>query len=220
MRSIRCVAVLAALVVSCVAAAQASASFSLHVLSDRADLISGGEALVSVSLPRKLSPASVKVTLGSSDVTSEFAQRANGSYEGLVTGLSPGANTLTAEAPGGLSSQITIGDHPIGGPVIAGPQVQPWRCQNSDATDAQCDAPTVFTYEYKSVVTGAMETYEPSNPPSPSLIASTTTEGGQTVPFIVRTETGYQDRDQYKIAVLYQPGLPWQPRAPQPQWAH
>jgi hypothetical protein len=111
MRSIRCVAVLAALVVSCVAAAQASASFSLHVLSDRADLISGSEALVSVTLPRKLNPASVKVTLGSSDVTSEFAQRANGSYEGLVTGLSPGANTLTAEAPGGLSSQITIGDH-------------------------------------------------------------------------------------------------------------
>ena len=26
-----------------------------------------------------------------------------------------------------------------------------------------------------------------------------------TVPYIVRIETGYQDRDQYKIAVLYEP---------------
>jgi hypothetical protein len=220
MRSIRCVAVIAALAVPCIAAAQASASFSLHVLSDRADLISGGEALVSVSLPRKLNPASVKMTLGSSDVTSEFAQRPNGSYEGLLTGLQIGSNVLRAEAPGQTAVQATIVNHAIGGPVIAGPQVQPWRCQNSDAMDAQCDAPPAFTYEYKSAVTGAMETYEPSNPPSPSLIASTTTEDGQTVPFIVRTETGYQDRDQYKIAVLFQPGKPWQAWEPQPQFNH
>jgi hypothetical protein len=211
---------LAALVIPCIAAAQASASLSLHVLSDRADLISGGEALVSVSLPRKLNPASVKMTLGSSDVTSEFAQRANGSYEGLLTGLQLGGNVLRAEAPGMASAEATIADHAIGGPVIAGPQVLPWRCQNSDATDAQCDAPPVFTYEYKSAVTGLLETYEPSNPPSPSLIASTTTENGQTVPFIVRTETGYQDRDQYKIAVLYQPGMSWQAWEPQPQFNH
>ena len=31
------------------------------------------------------------------------------------------------------------------------------------------------------------------------------------MPFIVRVETGYQDRDQYKIAVLYDPGKPWTP---------
>ena len=87
MRSIRNMAGLAALIVSCVAAAQASASFSIHVLSDRADLISGSEALVSVTLPHKTAPSSVSVSLNGSDVTSQFALRPNGSYEGLVTGL-------------------------------------------------------------------------------------------------------------------------------------
>jgi hypothetical protein len=140
-------------------------------------------------------------------------------FEGLVTGLQPGANVLSAKA-GGETAQGTIVDHPIGGPVLAGPQIQPWRCKNPGATDAQCDAPTTYTWEYKSAVTGQLEAYEPSSPPPPETIAKTTTEDGQTVPFIVRTETGYQDRDQYKIAVLYQPGMPWAAWAPQPQWAH
>ena len=37
----------------------------------------------------------------------------------------------------------------------------------------------------------------------------TTTDQGVRVPFIVRLETGYQDRDQYKLITLYQPGRPW-----------
>ena len=40
------------------------------------------------------------------------------------------------------------------------------------------------------------------------------------MPFIVRQETGYIDRDQYAIAVLWQPGKPWQPWAAQKQFNH
>jgi hypothetical protein len=40
------------------------------------------------------------------------------------------------------------------------------------------------------------------------------------VPYIVRVETGYQDRDQYQIATLFQPGKPWTAWAPQPQFDH
>ena len=40
------------------------------------------------------------------------------------------------------------------------------------------------------------------------------------MPFIVRVETGYMDRDQYQIAALYQPGKPWTAIAPQPQFNH
>ncbi len=197
----------------------AQAAIKIHVLSNRADLISGGEALTSVSLPSRVKPSSVTVTLNGNNVSSEFALRANGNYEGLVTGLTLGSNVLEAQAPG-TSDRVTIFNHPIGGPALAGPQVEPWRCENSDATDSQCDAPPTYTYEYKSAVTGKLETYEPGDPPNPALVESTTTETGQTVPFIVRTETGYEDRDQYKIAVLYQPGMPWEPWAPQPQFAH
>jgi hypothetical protein len=195
-----------------------AATLSVHVLSDRADLISGAEALVSVDLPRGVQASAVKMTLGGADVTSQFAMRPNGSYEGLLNGLTPGSNVVTAEAPGGLTAQATIVDHPIGGPVLAGPQIQPWVCKNAGATDAQCDEPTTYSYKYKSSLTGGLETYDPSNPPS--NIESTTTDNGQTVPFIIRIETGYQDRDQYQIAVLFQPGKPWDAWAPQPQFNH
>jgi hypothetical protein len=200
-------------------AAGAQAAMRVHVLSNRADLVAGPEVLVSVSLPSKAKPEAAYVTLDGQDVTGEFALRPNGSYEGLVTGLQPGTHVLRAQYKG-KSAQATITDHAIGGPVTAGPQVQPWRCENSDATDAQCDAPPTFSYEYKSALTGAMQSYEPESPPPAEEIADVTTEDGQTVPFIVRTETGYEDRDQYKIAVLFQPGMSWDAWAPQPQFNH
>jgi hypothetical protein len=211
-------AVLAAMIAVAGSSARAAGGLSVHVLSDRADLISGGEALTAVTLPHGVKPASVTVTLNGAPVTGEFAMRPNASFEGLVTGLQPGSNVLSVQAPGAASGQATIIDHAIGGPVIAGPQVQPWVCGNAGATDAQCDAPTTYSYEYKSSVTGAMLPYEPGKPPPD--VASTTTDNGQTVPFIIRIETGYQDRDQYQIAVLFQPGKPWEPWAPQPQFDH
>jgi hypothetical protein len=216
-RIIICAAVLAGLL--CGGASQAeAATFSVHVLSDRADLISGGEALVAVELPRGVNASAVTVSLNGGDVSSQFAMRPNGSYEGVVSPLAPGSNQLSAQAPGGLSAQATIFDHPIGGPVLAGPQVQPWVCKNAGATDSQCDAPTTYSYQYKSSVTGSLLPYEPSNPPPD--VETTTTDNGQTVPFIIRVETGYQDRDQYQIGVLFQPGKPWEPWAPQPQFNH
>src|ERR1700682_5220968 len=199
------------------ASAQAGA-LSVHVLSNRADLISGGQALASVALPRAVNPGAVTVALNGSNVTNEFAMRPNGSYEGLVTGLRVGSNVLKAEAPASTRSQITIVDHAIGGPVFSGPQIKPWVCKNANATDAQCDAPTSYAYEYKSSITGQFEAYDSSKPPSD--VETTTTDNGDTVPFIIRIETGYQDRDQYQIAVLFQPGKPWEAWAPQPQFDH
>src|SRR5690242_4343550 len=107
-------------------AAPAGASLQIHVLSDRANLISGGEALTAVTLPRTVKPGTVTMTLNGSDVTSQFALRANGSYEGLLTGLQLGSNTLTAQAPGQTTAQTAIVDHAIGGPVLSGPQIKPW----------------------------------------------------------------------------------------------
>src|SRR6202043_3647226 len=106
----------------------------------------------------------------------------NGSYEGLLTGLAVGSNVLSAEAPGQTSGHATIVNHAIGGPVIAGPQVQPWVCKNAHPTDAKCDEAPTYAYEYKSSTTGTLEAYNPQSPPSD--VESTTTDNGQTVPFI------------------------------------
>ena len=210
-------AALITLVLAPAAAEAAKApSLGISVLSNRADLISSGDALVAVSSSKGVKPADIRVTLGGSDITSAFAQRANGRFEGLVTGLALGRNTLRATLPGDGGAQITITNHPNGGPVFSGPLIKPWKCQ-ATATDAQCNEPVKYEFRYMST-SGALQPYDPKNPPSD--VASTTTDQGKTVPFIIRTETGYQDRDQYEISVLYDPAKPWAAWAPQPQWNH
>ena len=203
----------------------------IKVLSTRADLVSGDEALVQVIPPPGASPSSVRVTVGGRDVTSDFGERPNGKFEGLVTGLALGANVLTARLPDGDGANLTITNHPIGGPVFSGPQIQPWQCETG-ARDKQCDQPPTFAYYYVPAGQGnaavgegggvggpsSFQSYDPSNPPPSSQIATTTTTDGVTVPFIVRQETGYIDRDQYSIATLWQPGKPWAPWAPQSQY--
>jgi uncharacterized protein YfiM (DUF2279 family) len=62
---------------------------TIQVLGNRADLVSGGQALVEISLPdmAKATFGDVKVVLNGSDVTSAFAVRNSGRYMGLVQGL-------------------------------------------------------------------------------------------------------------------------------------
>ncbi|MCU1596213.1 MAG: N-acetylmuramoyl-L-alanine amidase, partial [Frankiales bacterium] len=112
---------------------------------------------------------------------------------------------------------LTLTNHPIGGPVFAGPQIQPWACA-SGTTGPQCNAKPTYAYKYLPVGSKQLQDYDPSTPAA--LIATTTTQTGVTVPFIVRQETGYLDRDQYRIAALIQPGKAWNGAQPQPQFNH
>ena len=201
-------------------AAAAKNQLTLHVLSNRANLVSGPEVLASVTLPAEVVPSTVTVTLNGANVSSEFAMRPNGSFEGLVSGLKLGKNVLAAKARHARAGRIEISDHPIGGPVIGGPQIEPWRCENSHPTDAKCDEAPTYSYEYKNALTGHFMEYNPSSPPTAALIESVTTENGTTVPFIIRTETGYEDRDEYQVTALFQPGEPWTAWEPQQQFSH
>lgn len=191
---------------------------AIQVLSNRADLISGGDALVQVALPAGTPASAVTVSLNGTNVSSQFSFTTSGAFMGLVSGMVLGRNTITANYPGGSSSYALI-NHPNGGPVIAGPQQMPWTCQQG-AVDAQCNQPPAYSYLYISSdpLKQGFQAYDPANPASD--VASTTTDNGVSVPFIVRVETGYQDRDQYSIATLYQPGKPWTAVAPQPQFNH
>ncbi|MEW6166717.1 MAG: DUF6351 family protein [Pseudomonadota bacterium] len=191
---------------------------TVEVLSNRADLISGGDALIDLQLPEGASAEELSLTLNGQDVGAVFAPSAEGRLRGLVTGLAPGDNGFVAGI-GGARTQVTLVNHDNGGPVIAGPQLQPWTCQEG-AVDAKCNQPPSFSYVYVSSnpLRPGFQPYDPENPPND--VADTTTDQGVTVPFIVRVETGYQDRDQYQIAVLYQPGQPWSAAQPQPQFNH
>src|SRR6185436_4658596 len=61
----------------------------IDVLSNRADLISGGDALVEIILRDRGRSrlSSVRVDVDGRDVTSAFAVRADGRFYGLITGL-------------------------------------------------------------------------------------------------------------------------------------
>jgi hypothetical protein len=211
-------AVLAVLVVSLAAAAPASAAVrpDIRVLSNRADLVSGGDALVRVVPPRGFAVTRLRVQLNGSDVTSAFAKRASGQFTGVLENLRTGRNVVRARA-GRKRSQLVIRNHPIGGPVLAGPQIQPWKC-NEGALDAQCNRPPEYEFLYRSTAGGTLRAYDPDNPPAD--VATTTTDQGNTVPFIVRQETGVLDRDEYRIAVLYDPSKPFTATDPQDGFNH
>src|SRR3954451_20472692 len=93
-------AVGAMLAVWATAAGAATPAIAVKVLSTRADLVSNGDALVELELPAGVAPGDVTVTAGATDVSSDFAERANGRVQGLVTGLALGKSTIIATGPG------------------------------------------------------------------------------------------------------------------------
>ena len=232
-----------------------AAAPKISVLSNRADLVSGGDALVEINLPAGVGLAALNVNVGGRDVTAQFAQRASsgGRIVGLVTGLATGNNVITASAQG-ASATLTVNNHPVGGPVLAGSQITPWVCAtpiaqaasgntpasnasglSTTATDAQCNIATEYKLWYKTTAANCNASLPDPNPPTPAPanpcfkpytvgpapadLATTTTDAGVTLPYIVRVERGTVNRGIYDIAVLFDPtAAAWTATAPQPQW--
>src|SRR4051794_9582507 len=178
---------LAVVAIALVAAPGAAAAkpITISVLSGRADLVSGGDALVAIGgVP---SARGLTVMVAGRNQSRAFAKRSDGRVTGLIRRLRNGRNTVLARA-GTRAAKLVVTNHPIGGPVLSGPQLQPWVCQKS-ARDKQCNQPTTYDYLYKSTGGGNLKAYDPSSPPDD--VATTTTDSGVTVPFIVRREMGY-----------------------------
>jgi hypothetical protein len=199
----------------------------IFVLSNRADLVSGGDALVEVVLPAKAKarPEEVRIDVDGVDVTAAFAVRADGRFYGLVTGMRGGVNTVRARVPNGPGAVLEISNHAIGGPVFSGEQLLPWQCSTATsnpslgpATDAQCNAPTQYRYVYRSAVSNNFQSYDPASPPPAANIATAVTEHGVSVPYIVRIERGTMNRGIHEIAMLFNPAQPWTAWSAQPQW--
>src|SRR5258708_7109968 len=123
-----------------VGAAAAAGPTIIRVLSNRADLVSGGEALVEVVLPSGVDPGGARITAAGRDVTASFAANRlpgllrglpspnstgvdlnSNALVGLVTGLPTGASALTATLADGSGAAISINNHPTGRPAAFGP---------------------------------------------------------------------------------------------------
>jgi hypothetical protein len=217
----------------------------IKVLSNRADLVSGGDALVEIAVPQNTAADGLKVEVDGRDVSAAFAMRTDARVIGLIEGLKNGPNEVVARMSGLRGARLTITNHPIGGPIFSGPQVQPWICAtptarpataattatnasglSSVATDAQCDIPREYKLFYR--ITGECAQsprdkappcflpYDPSAPPTD--IAETTTDQGVKMKYIVRVERGVIDRAIYDLAVLFDPSQPWSTYQPQAGW--
>ena len=163
-------------------------ALELRTLSNRADLISGGDALVELVIGDRHHPRSgFHISVGTRDVTRNFAVR-NGRIIGLIDGLVEGKNRVIAElGDDDDAAVLTITNHRIGGPVISGPQVTPFACAtpvahpeqgSSPATNAsglstaaiddQCDIASEAKLFYRSTAVGcSMARPDPSPPATP-----------------------------------------------------
>ena len=191
-------------------------SATVDILSNRADLISADDVLVEVTLHSADALNDLVLLRNGTDVTNVLEATATNPLRllGVVDGLSLGENTIRAN----IGNSVTVINHPSGGPIFTGPQIQPWECKNADAQDAQCNQPVTYSWLYKSTNpnNSGLSAYDPDNPPND--VADTTTETGETIPFIVRKETGFQGRDEYAFFTLFKEGEPWTAANPQSQW--
>ena len=118
----------------------------IRTLSNRADLVSGGDALVEVQLPRNLKAQKVELRLNGRNVTSQFHyDAAERRLVGLLTGLVEGANELVAVENarwrGETYARLRITNHSRGGPVFSGAQMQPWICATKDGRQVLVTVP-------------------------------------------------------------------------------
>src|SRR5712691_3055763 len=149
-------------------------NFEIVSLSNRADLVSGGDALLEVRVPKNVPLNQVTLRLNGRAVTGAFRTSAAArTLRGVVTDLVDGDNEFVAEADGRGHSEpearLVITNHPIGGPVLLGSQTQPWICATptptaasgstpasnasgltSFAVDAQCNIATEFHLFYRT----------------------------------------------------------------------
>ncbi len=235
----------------------------IRAVSNRADMVSGGDVTLEIVLPSGGSTQGLQVDVGGRDVSSAFRLQANGSYRGVVTGLADGPNVVTASTLNTRPAALTVTNAPRHGPVFSGAQIKPFYCATpvqqvvngivpasnasglSGTPDANCNIATETKLYYRTTTAGcslglpdptaaigATATTVPANPAppanacfkpytagsTPADLATTTTDTGLTVPYIVRVERGTINRGIYDIAVLHNPAQPWNALQPQAGW--
>ena len=162
--------------------------FDLRVLSSPPSMVTGGDALVRLRIPRTVPLHKAKLFLNGEDVTStlELDESAR-TLTGLVTGLHLGANSLFADSNGNgqgrPTASLTLVNHPVTGPIFSGPQQQPFVCK----TQTQGLG---FPQVDNQVGTGMRLFQTPGNPSTPLIGWSKDCTVNTVVDFQYRTTGG------------------------------
>ena len=189
------------------------------VSNPRPELVSGGQVLVRVDVGRGITPADVRITSDGQDVTVSFHAQPDGNLLGLVTGLAIGRNRIVASVGRRVEASLDVIDHSINGPVFSGKQQLPFFCQTTafglaPASQPDCVAPTQVSFVYKNTAGAFVPLADPTSRPAD---LATATVNGQSVPYIVRVETGVIDRAVYQTAALFDGQAP-SPFRPDTSW--
>lgn len=190
----------------------------INTISSRPDLVSGGDALVEIKAPPGTQLQQVSLMLNGRDATRGLRSGPEpGSFRVLVSGMKIGENVLHATLRTGERNNRTIAaqatlrvkNHPITGPILSGPHLTPYECRTVESglgepLDANCSAARRIDYFYRSTDNTFKPLVEPGGP-RPSDLATTTTNDGRRVPYIVRVESGTINRTIYRIAILDDP---------------
>jgi len=198
--------------------AQGPRGLEVAVVSSPADMVTGGTALVRITLPPQVPLEDLLVVLGDRDITDSFRIReGNGDVLGRITGLDLGRNTLSVHRgkPAPVEQvELTLVNHPISGPVFTGPKQEPFICQTEEVTTAagtllgpplaaNCSVTTVVEYLYRTAEGALMPLLQGTD--LPDDVDWISTEGGKRVPYVVRVETGTINRSIYELAILHDP---------------
>ncbi|HTE41084.1 MAG TPA: DUF6351 family protein [Steroidobacteraceae bacterium] len=182
----------------------ASAAVKINVLSSRADLVSGGDALVEVVVPAGTKANELKLDLNGATVASQVQlDSQSGNFRGLITGLRNGENSLSAAVQRD-SAKLKVVNYPITGPILSGPHLTPYECRTvesglGDPLDANCSAKQKIEYFYR----GTDGKFKPLPAGAlPADVSSTITNDGKSVQYIVRVDSGTINRTIYRIAIL------------------
>lgn len=147
--SLAMLAVAGVVLTGCGGGVSPSSAAALKVVSSsRADLVSGGDALVEVIVP---SEHVAELTLGGvlrvpsklngTDLPADtFLRREGGRILGLVQGLREGKNQLEVIVAG-RTSRLEVTNFPAAGPVFSGARFSPWICARVSATPVTVSAP-------------------------------------------------------------------------------
>ena len=196
---------------SVASAQQQGQDVQIRVLSGRAELVSGGDALVEVTLPPNASAADASITVDGRDVKAAFrGGDSAGSLVGLVDGLRVGRSVLRVTS-GAATGQLELVNYPITGPILSGPHMAPFVCMTEESglgapLDENCSAPARVDYFYRTRGFGGGQFKALADPTArPNDLAETTIRDGRQVPYIVRVESGTINRSIYRIAILDDP---------------
>ena len=214
-----------------------STDLRITSVSTRPYLVTGGDVLLRIEAGEDLDLSQVRVSANGMDVTEQFSPAVQGgSLVGLVEGLRIGDNEIEARIPeSDVVAALELTNYPISGPIISGPHETPYLCQTEEFTtaggetlgaplDENCSVETRVEYVYLSTQDGEFKVYGGSGGGASTGGASTggastaggmlpdmaeaTTLDGETVPFIVRVQTGTVNRAIYQSAMLHDPADP------------